>query len=457
MVLIFHSNLSKDLSKILNDSNDFNVIIQVGENQNIKEFRAHSVILSARSTYFKSALSTNWITKRNNMFIFNKPNITPIVFEMILKYIYTGELDLTEQKSEDILELLVASDEMLFEELFEHLQDYLINKREAWIKNNYVLVLNSIYNLVSCKELQWVCFDFICANVGNFIISKNFLSLNKDSLYRLFELDNFHIQEIVAWDSLIEWGIKQMSKNNHNKNYESLKNMLEDFIPFIKFTKITSEDFYHKVRPYKYVIPNDIYEEVIAYYFIEQPKFYSNISVPRIESKIIKPKLANIIVNWIDEKDAETFRTEKDLLYKFNLIYRGSRDGIDNESFKNEWNDNKKTLVLIKVKQSNKIFGGYNSDGCSSTKNSSMFYGNYYGNFIFSFENNEDTRYIKFSRNLNSSKTIYDGDITGFNFCWDALFGQEQDLCINNFYLDNVIEEIETFTIISAFLERLII
>src|SRR5438094_10487168 len=85
MTLIFHSNLSKDLSLILNDADDYNVIIQVGENENKKEFHAHSVILRARSPYFKGALSSCWVTKRNDMIIFNKPNITPNVFEMILR------------------------------------------------------------------------------------------------------------------------------------------------------------------------------------------------------------------------------------------------------------------------------------------------------------------------------------------------------------------------------------
>jgi hypothetical protein len=85
MTLVSHSNLSKDFSLIINDADDYDVIIQVGENQNTKEFRAHSVILRARSPYFKAALSANWITRKNNMIMFNKPNITPIVFEMILK------------------------------------------------------------------------------------------------------------------------------------------------------------------------------------------------------------------------------------------------------------------------------------------------------------------------------------------------------------------------------------
>ncbi|RIA78697.1 BTB/POZ protein [Glomus cerebriforme] len=103
-------------------SDDFNVIINVGENKNTKEFQAHSVILRARSPYFKSALASEWITKKNSMIMFNKPNITPSVFDLILKYIYTGELDLTNQSGEDILGLLIATDELLLEELFQHVQ-----------------------------------------------------------------------------------------------------------------------------------------------------------------------------------------------------------------------------------------------------------------------------------------------------------------------------------------------
>ena len=82
---------------------------------------------------------------------------------------------------------------------------------------------------------------------------------------------------------MIKWGIKQTpeleNKNNQNewtdKNYEDLKNTLSNFIPLIKFLKITSEDFHHKVRPYKSIIPSNIYEEVMTYYLVEQPKLYN--------------------------------------------------------------------------------------------------------------------------------------------------------------------------------------
>jgi len=81
----FYSSLFQDLSLMLNNADDYDVIIQVGDDQNMKEFRAHSNILKARSTYFKAALSNDWVVKKNNQFEFKKPNMDPIAFEIILK------------------------------------------------------------------------------------------------------------------------------------------------------------------------------------------------------------------------------------------------------------------------------------------------------------------------------------------------------------------------------------
>ena len=70
-----------------------------------------------------------------------------------LRYIYTGELDLTKQSGENILELLIASDELLIEELFNQVQDYLIEKQTSWIQQNYALCLNLIV-IKNCKIIS---------------------------------------------------------------------------------------------------------------------------------------------------------------------------------------------------------------------------------------------------------------------------------------------------------------
>jgi hypothetical protein len=103
---------------------------------------------------------------------------------------------------------------------------------------------------------------------------------------------------------LIRWGIKQIPglENKYNrvewtdKNYEDLKNTISELIPLIKFININSYDFYDKVRPYEAIIPNSIYDEIMEYYLVEEPKLCI------YNSKIIKPNLVCVIINCIDKE-----------------------------------------------------------------------------------------------------------------------------------------------------------
>jgi hypothetical protein len=78
-------NLSKDFSNLLKNTNDYNVKVIAGKEPNTKEFKVHSVILSSRSIYFQKALSAQWARRENGIIIFHKPNISPLVFEVLLK------------------------------------------------------------------------------------------------------------------------------------------------------------------------------------------------------------------------------------------------------------------------------------------------------------------------------------------------------------------------------------
>ncbi|GBB94411.1 hypothetical protein RclHR1_02350010 [Rhizophagus clarus] len=456
MTSFFYSNLSKDFSLILNDADDYNVIINVGENENAKEFRAHSVILRARSPYFKSALSSCWVTKKNGMIIFDKKNIKPNVFDIILRYIYAGELDLIEQSSEDIYELLIASDELLIEELFNHVQDYFVEKQTEWIQKNLYLVLNIAFKLNNCKKLQNYILEFICKVSHSFITSNEFLSLDKDIIYKVLEREELDVREIVVWDHLIKWGIEQIPDLGSEKNdinrwsneyYEDLKEILNQLIPLIRFVDITFDDFNYKIKPYKDIIPNQIYEEIEEFYSKGTFPKKTTLSprVGKFDSKIIKPKLAKIIIKWINKED---FWISS---YIFNLIYRG----INIETIKNKCKDQVESLVLIKVKNSNKIFGGYSSIGFHSMGYSFLRIHNSFqyssDNFIFSFENDEDTQNMEISR----GKAIYDISGIKFDFGFDSFFVSENGLglCVtsyepnfNSFEIYDI-EEIETFII----------
>jgi len=265
------------------------------------------------------------------------------------------------------------------------------------------------------------------------------------------------IDEVVVWDSLIKWGIKQTpglgSENSdrtkwNNENYKALKKTLDQFIPLIRFVEISSTEYFDKIRPYKAIIPNHIYEEVEEFYFKGTLPKTTTLPprtgiIKKIESNIIKPKLSSIIINWIERKNPNYNRNKKDTVYNFNLIYRKSRDG--NINIRDRFGGQGAILILVQTKCSDKIFGGYNPIGwvVRDRYNNGPYYNNYGGNFsygysgylstaesfIFSFENNSDTKNMKISRVVNSAYAIYDyPGISGVNF-------GRNDLALENDYL----------------------
>ncbi|CAG8659050.1 21720_t:CDS:2 [Cetraspora pellucida] len=147
------SNLSTtlldDIARLYIDADDYNVIITAGQGDDAKVFRAHTVILRSRSSYFRVALSSNWAKKIPSQYnhgfhtqcdalYFNKPNISPKVFEIVLKYIYTGTCSL--EANDILLDILIASDEFGLFELVNYVQEYIISDETGWLHKNFVKV-----------------------------------------------------------------------------------------------------------------------------------------------------------------------------------------------------------------------------------------------------------------------------------------------------------------------------
>ena len=83
----FFSNLSRNYIEILEDSEIYDVTIEVGEDPNVKIFRAHMNILCHRSPYLRQVLISN-NKKNNNDSVLSHtklPNILPEIFQIVLK------------------------------------------------------------------------------------------------------------------------------------------------------------------------------------------------------------------------------------------------------------------------------------------------------------------------------------------------------------------------------------
>ncbi|RIB11853.1 hypothetical protein C2G38_2202334, partial [Gigaspora rosea] len=75
--------LLNDYIELLNDEEDFNVIINVGKIPDLKTFKAHSVILRYRSLYFRNEL-TNINKDENYIKTINLNHVSIQQFDIII-------------------------------------------------------------------------------------------------------------------------------------------------------------------------------------------------------------------------------------------------------------------------------------------------------------------------------------------------------------------------------------
>ena len=85
MTTQFLPYLSQDLTKLLENKKNYDVIINVDNNNNKKEFCVHSIILETRSSYFENAFSNELVRNENNIFILDLPDISANVFNILIR------------------------------------------------------------------------------------------------------------------------------------------------------------------------------------------------------------------------------------------------------------------------------------------------------------------------------------------------------------------------------------
>ncbi|RIB16821.1 hypothetical protein C2G38_2188904 [Gigaspora rosea] len=124
MMIKFYDKLSQDFSKLLESEYNYDTIIEVGEQPNIKLFKAYSVVLYQRSLYFQSKLTD---IKKNNIINIKLPHISDKIFNIILKYIYGSIISLENIDASGIMDLLIAFNEFNISEFVEYLQSCLID------------------------------------------------------------------------------------------------------------------------------------------------------------------------------------------------------------------------------------------------------------------------------------------------------------------------------------------
>ncbi|CAI2161363.1 13696_t:CDS:2 [Funneliformis geosporum] len=247
--------LSRDFLSLLDTGEYSDVIIQVGQEPFIREFRVHSLILRTRSLYFRNALSNTWARTKGNYLVFQKPNISPKVFEIILEYIYGATVKLLKVNVKIILEILKAADELCINELVERIQEFLLYNPELILKN-LVLIHRFVTEYDHFTELQTFCLNTINQDPAIFFEAEDFITIDQNTLLFILKASNLIMKEIDVWNKIVEWGIAQDPLLSHDietwtsDTFSKFRNIVQPFVTCIKFALISQDDFFEKVRPF---------------------------------------------------------------------------------------------------------------------------------------------------------------------------------------------------------------
>ena len=85
MTVQFFPKLSLNYIEILEDDEYYDITIEIGKDPNVKIFRAHVIILCYRSPFLRRTLTSNKKNNDGGLTHIKLPNISPEIFQIILK------------------------------------------------------------------------------------------------------------------------------------------------------------------------------------------------------------------------------------------------------------------------------------------------------------------------------------------------------------------------------------
>ncbi|RHZ86471.1 hypothetical protein Glove_50g51 [Diversispora epigaea] len=368
MSLKFFDKLSQNFIELLNDKDDYNVIIEVQNKE--KSFTAHSNILKYRSPYFRKELENIQPNENNVKTIFNS-NVSAQIFEIILKYIYGGIVNLENVETRFIFDLMLAANEFELKELTNKLETLLIDTEASWLKTHFSHIYRTLIDKNDFKKLE-NCNDIIAKHPDLIFDSSDFTSLPESALVSLLKRD-LQTEEAKIWDYVIKWGIAQNPNLSTNleewskDDFLTFKPTLQQCLPLIRYFNFSNTEIVDKVSPYKMILDKQLWEDIIQFMDSDQPEksnilkmrsFLARLPEEPKGVSLISEEHAAEISSWIDRKT--TNYSTANIPYKFELILSGTKDGLAPQTFWNKCHGHNHTLIVAKVKGTDEILGGYN-------------------------------------------------------------------------------------------------
>jgi len=279
------------------------------------------------------------------------PSQKPEIFEQLLKCVYS---DKAEIEASNLNELIAIAKRYQVEKLQLLCGEFL--EADVSVENACELYQIAPDMLGDASFVE----EFIQENTEEVLESAGFLNLTKNRLMSLLENDQLATDEVQVFQACQRWAKAEAKRKEMSDKPEDIAKILVDVLPLIRFPTMEVSEIAGTVST-SGLLSQDQLLQLFQYVSIADEKERDRFSInfptkPREggfaakESKLLDKKYKKDVLKLFGEK------TKK---LEFKLLYRGTRDGFDANSFHNRCDNKGASLTVIKARGTNNIFGGY--------------------------------------------------------------------------------------------------
>ncbi|KAJ1099247.1 hypothetical protein NDU88_004351 [Pleurodeles waltl] len=195
---LYQQTLLQDgLNDMLEHDNFIDCVLKIKD----KEFPCHRLVLAACSPYFRTMfLSDQEESKKREI---NLEDVEPEVMGKILRYIYTSEIDITEQNVQDIF---AVANMFQIPSIFTVCVSFL--QKRLCLSN--CLAIFRLGLMLDCPRLAVASRDFLCDRFSLITRDEDFYQLSPDELIAIISSDSLNVEkEELVFETVMKWAAKE--------------------------------------------------------------------------------------------------------------------------------------------------------------------------------------------------------------------------------------------------------
>ncbi|XP_072541164.1 kelch-like protein 41a [Salminus brasiliensis] len=227
---LFQSTLLQDgLKELLRENKFIDCVLKVGD----RSLPCHKLILAACSPYFRELSFSEDSKETSSSKEVVLENVDPAIMDMIVNYLYSAEIDITDENVQDIF---AVANRFQIPSVFTACVNYL--QKNLSLGN--CLAIFRMGLVLNCPRLAMAARDYIAERFETLAKEADFLEFNPPELFAIIGGDALNVEkEEVVFELLMKW-VK--------KDQENRVKFLGDAFEHIRFRLLSEKYFKEKVE-----------------------------------------------------------------------------------------------------------------------------------------------------------------------------------------------------------------